>query len=141
MGIRILAICVFRNGNRILVRHGIDGADRSQFFRPLGGGVELGERTAEALTREIREETRHEIHSLELLGVLENLFTFEGRHGHEIVFVFDARFADPAAYEASVPGTDDDGEHFEAEWLALSSFTGDRKLVPDGLLEMLCSDR
>ena len=41
--IRQVAIRVFRNGDRILVAPGHDDVKGERFFRPLGGGVELGE--------------------------------------------------------------------------------------------------
>jgi hypothetical protein len=34
-----------------------------------------------------------------LLGVLENIFGWQGGTEHEVVFIFGAAFADEAAYE------------------------------------------
>ncbi|GLZ55829.1 hypothetical protein [Actinomycetospora sp. NBRC 106378] len=42
---------------------------------------------------------------VELLGVLENVFDFEGRRpGHEIVVVYAAEVADRASAERDAPG-------------------------------------
>jgi ADP-ribose pyrophosphatase YjhB (NUDIX family) len=81
---------------------GYDAAKGEIFYSPPGGGVEFGERAVDAARRELREELAAEVCGLTLLGVLENIFTFEGQPGHEIVFVFEARFADAALYEREV---------------------------------------
>lgn len=85
-----MIICLFRNGDRILAAEGFDSVKQIQFYRPLGGGVEFGEHSRDALAREIKEELNAEIEDAQLLGVIENIFTHEGRQGHEVVFVYDA---------------------------------------------------
>src|SRR5512140_1651840 len=92
--IRPLAICLFRNAGRILVFEGFDPVKQQTFYRPLGGGIEFGERAEAAVRREILEEIRAGTASLEYLFTLENIFTFNGEPGHEIVLVFDGRLAD-----------------------------------------------
>jgi hypothetical protein len=47
----------------------------------------------------IREELAFEIGDPVQLGVLENRFEYRGKPGLEIVFVFDASFADRSAYD------------------------------------------
>jgi len=139
--IRPLAICIFRDGDRILVGEGYDPVKRETFYRPLGGGIEFGERAEDALRREVREEIGAEIESLQYLFTLENIFTFNGEAGHEIVMVFDARFADDGLYaQKSIKGTETDGNQqfpFEAMWMRVSDFGPQAPLYPDGLLERL----
>jgi ADP-ribose pyrophosphatase YjhB (NUDIX family) len=72
------------------------------FQRPLGGHVEFGEYTLETVHREFREELAQELTDVRLLGVLENIFSWQGsRVGtqHEVVFIFSAAFAAADAYE------------------------------------------
>jgi len=57
------------------------------FHRPLGGSIELGEHSADAVVREIHEELGATFVRPELLGVLESVFTINGEMGHEVVFV------------------------------------------------------
>ncbi len=64
--IRPLALCLFRNSGRILVFEGYDPLKQQTFYRPLGGGIEFGERAEDAVRREIREEIRAEIASLDI---------------------------------------------------------------------------
>ena len=37
--IRPIAICLFRNANRILVSEGFDTIKQDYYYRPLGGGI------------------------------------------------------------------------------------------------------
>jgi ADP-ribose pyrophosphatase YjhB (NUDIX family) len=72
------------------------------FQRPLGGHVEFGEYALETVHREFREELAQELTDVRLLGVLENIFGWQGsRVGteHEVVFIFSAAFAAADAYE------------------------------------------
>ena len=139
--IRPLAICLFRDGDRILVGEGNDPVKRETFYRPLGGGIEFGERAEDALRREVREEIGAEIESSVYLFTLENIFTFNGEMGHEIVMVFDARFKDAALYaQETIAGTEFDGTQnfpFKALWKRLDEFGADAPLYPDGLLDAL----
>jgi ADP-ribose pyrophosphatase YjhB (NUDIX family) len=69
------------------------------FQRPLGGHVEFGEYALEAVHREFREELARELTDVRLLGVLENIFGWQGGTEHEVVFIFTAAFAAADAYE------------------------------------------
>ena len=141
--IRVLAIGVFRDGDRVLVARGTDPATRERFYRPLGGGVEFGERAADALSREIAEELGGTIEDPRLLGVLENLFDYAGRPHHEIVFVFDARFGDASWYRHDELPVTEAGVGWEpARWVPIQALaTGPERVVPAGLLSLLRSER
>jgi 8-oxo-dGTP pyrophosphatase MutT (NUDIX family) len=137
--IRVLALCVFRQGDRILVGEGYDPVKRQHFHRPLGGAIEFGETSAAALQREIREEIRAEITDTRYLGMLENIFVFNGQPGHEIVLVFDAKFVEQGLYSQSlITGIEDDRFPVRAIWRKLDA--DDQKgipLYPEGLCELV----
>jgi 8-oxo-dGTP pyrophosphatase MutT (NUDIX family) len=57
--IRVIAIFVFRDGDRILVAKCADDVKQDMFARPLGAVVEFGETSVQAIVREIREELGH----------------------------------------------------------------------------------
>ncbi|MEZ4618649.1 MAG: hypothetical protein R2867_24480 [Caldilineaceae bacterium] len=79
-----------------------------------------------------------EVADLQLLGVLESLFTVNARAGHEIVFVYDGRFADEALYAQSmIKVTEDNGVVVCASWRTLDSFDEQHRLVPEALLPLL----
>jgi 8-oxo-dGTP pyrophosphatase MutT (NUDIX family) len=86
--IRNLAVGLPRRDDHVFVSLGSDRITGDQFCRAIGGGIDFGERAADALVREFREELDVSVAPTALLGVIENLFTFEGEDGHEIVHVF-----------------------------------------------------
>jgi len=137
--IRAIAICILRRHESILVFEGHDTTKGQTFYRPLGGAIEFGEIGSQAAIREIREEIHAEITNLRPIGTLENIFTFEGRPGHEIVLVYEADFADATLYqETPIIGQEDSGERFPVLWKPLADFAGGQSpLYPDGLLELL----
>jgi len=143
--VRPLAICVFRSRDRILVMEGYDSIKQEHFYRPLGGGIEFGESGAETICRELMEEIHVEVDrpSLRYLGALENIFTFNGKPGHEIVLIYDGALMDPGLYDqAAIVGKEADGEEFSAVWKSIGEFgVGKSILYPTGLLEMLARDR
>ncbi len=140
--IRPIAIGIFRQDDRLFVAESCDPTDGRCWYRPLGGGIEFGERGHEALTRELREEIGAEITDVRYLGTLENIFHYNGSSGHEIVQVYSACFVDPAFYTndvcAGVEAFEPGGVlQFQALWKPLAGFGPDRPLYPDGLLELL----
>lgn len=138
--IRPIAICLFRHGGRILVSEAYDSSEGDYFCRPLGGGIEFGEHSRDALLREIREEVGAEVEKLELVGVLENVFTYDGARGHEIVFVYDGEFKDRVMYEGGeVQGyRAETGDRFVAKWRSPEEIRGmNARLVPKGLAALL----
>lgn len=136
--IRPIALCVFQHEGRILVYEGHDSVTRTHFFRPLGGGIEPGETSRNAVAREIAEELHLQGNDFKLLGVLENIFTLDGEPKHEIAFVYDGRFADESVYtRAELHGIEANGTPLLATWRSLASFDDGQRLVPEGLRELL----
>ena len=136
--IRALALCIFHHDGKILVNEAVDSVTQRSFFRPIGGGIEFGETSAQAIEREVQEELGLAITDARLLGTLESLFTYAGKPGHEIVQVYDAKFVDGSVYERPhLDGQESNGAPFVARWVALEGFTDVAPLVPDGLSALL----
>ena len=139
--IRPLAICVFRRGDKIFVARGYDSHKEQTFYRPIGGKIEFGERGRETVIREVREEIGAEVLDLAYLGMLENIFRFEGKPGHEIVLIYDGKFRDPALNQddLKIIGRDDGEILYEGSWKTLGFFRGASAppLYPAGLLALL----
>ncbi|MEV4142062.1 NUDIX hydrolase [Amycolatopsis sp. NPDC049691] len=137
--IRPIALGLIRRRAQILVFEGRDDVKGETYYRPLGGGVEFGERSDEALKREFREELDADVKVGELLGVLENVFAWRGNPGHEIAFVYAAEFVDPELYAKDEMKILDDPA--TARWVDLDDFkSGDKILYPNGLTELLSSE-
>ncbi len=98
--IRCLALGIIKNREgKILVHLGNDPVKKESFYRPLGGGIEYGEKSEVAVVREFEEELGLKIRLKGAPKIFENIFTYYGRPGHEIVFIFEAEFEDSSAYQ------------------------------------------
>ncbi len=138
--IRPIAIGILRRGDEILVDRGRDPTSGDVFYRPLGGALEFQEHSSDALRREFDEEIGASLTELDLLSVLENRFTYDGLPGHELTFVYEARFEDPQLYDTDVfSWRDSRSEGWEwIGWRCLADFRNEEPpLYPEGLLEIL----
>lgn len=137
--IRAIAICVFRKGDSILVCEGFDEVKQDYYFRPMGGGIEYGETSFNAIKREVLEEIGASMTNIHFLGAVENIFTHNGNLGHEIVFVYDAEFVEKTFYEkSSFVGYEDNGAAFTLHWKPISDFKSNGlRLVPEDLVTLL----
>ncbi len=137
--IRVMALCAIWRGDAILVQEGSDPATGAVFYRLPGGGVEFGEYAVQAAVREIREELEAEVIDVRLLGVFENIFTYNGEQGHEIVFVCEGAVAEPLFYDQDeLIGHEGDHDTYRAIWLPLAdALAGRATLYPDGVAALL----
>jgi len=137
--VRPLAICLFRNADKILVAEVHDPLKGPAFYRPLGGRIEYGEYAHQTIVRELQEELGAQVTDVHYLFTLENIFSYNGEIGHEIVLVHDGKLADSQLYACeTIQGREDDESAFMAVWKSLSDFeAGGQILYPSGLLERL----
>ncbi|MDX2263546.1 MAG: NUDIX domain-containing protein [Hyphomicrobiales bacterium] len=117
--IRVKSVGLFIHNGRVLTHDAVDRVKDQPFQLLMGGGVDFGEVSDAALRRELREEIGAEIANLQLLTVIENIYTFEGEAGHEIVFVYLASLADRAFYERERIPFIEPGRTEVAEWISL----------------------
>ena len=136
--IRVVALGWIRNGDRILVGEGFDQVKQNRFYRALGGGVDFGETSLVALKREFDEELGVDLTNIRHLATIENLFTFNGNPGHEIIQLYECDFVDRALYEQeSLVYTESDDKK-TAVWVAVERFrSGELRLVPEQCLQYL----
>jgi 8-oxo-dGTP pyrophosphatase MutT (NUDIX family) len=107
-----------------------------QFHRLVGGGVELGERSVDAVVREIGEELGTTLLQPRLLGVLESIFAFEGEPGHEVVFVYSGELADPETVPPEGGWFQDNGEPMFVQWRPLDDSDHPWPLYPEGAADL-----
>ena len=129
---------MIRDGDRLLLHEGIDTVKGTRFGRPLGGGIDFGEHSRDAAIREIREELGAEITDVKQLGILESIYDYEGKPGHEIVFVYEGRFVDESLYEQPSLMVTEGKRLFEAHWRSPADLEKAAiALVPEGLADLL----
>ena len=104
-----------------LLRHG------EKFYRLPGGEIEFGEKAAEALQREIKEEIGVEISVDKKLGVYENIFTFDNQKGHEIMILFEATLPPEYMQKDKIPMLE---EEFEGRCYEFVEITADKRIYP-----------
>lgn len=134
--IRPIVLGIAKNNKRILVSEGYDKVKNKAFYRCLGGGIEFQETSQEALKREFKEELSIDITVEEFCGISENIFTFQGKKGHEIVFFYNIKIKDED-YKEIYPKIDDDGEDV-AIWVDIDEFKSHKKILyPEEILKYL----
>ncbi|MGY3714401.1 NUDIX domain-containing protein [Sutcliffiella cohnii] len=69
--IRAIATCIFKKNDSILVCEGFDEFNHEYYYRPIGGGIEYGETSSNALKREVIEEIGAKITNVKLLGAMQ----------------------------------------------------------------------
>ena len=135
---RAIAIAVLRRGDEILVSEVPDPTKNITGWRPPGGGIEFGERGAETVVREIDEELGVRIEDPRYLGTVENIFRYLGVQGHQLVRVYEVRFADPELYKRDhFDCVESIGIRFTCVWKPIAGFSERAPLYPNGLMELI----
>lgn len=136
--IRVLALGLIKQGDRVFISQGYDPVKQKTFYRAMGGGVDFGETSFEALQREFQEEIQAQLINISYLGCLENLFTFNGKPGHELLQVYQCDFVDPKFYELESLTFAEGKRQKTALWVDISRFkSGELLLVPEPFLDLL----
>ena len=114
------AAIILRDGCLLAVKH-----ESSPIHYTIGGRVRMGESTADAMRREVIEETGQIIDIDRLLFINEGFFTHEGENHHEICFFY--LMQPPAAPIPDNAPTDQPGETLV--WLPVDRLA-ETELVP-----------
>lgn len=133
--IRVKALAWIEDKGFLFVVKMHDSVKGDEYYRPVGGSVEFGEHAHEAVVREVQEELNTEIALLAAPFVVENLFTCDGEQGHEIDFLFPARFTDITFYEhKTFELVEANGDKADALWISIRDcINGSLRLVPEEL--------
>jgi 8-oxo-dGTP pyrophosphatase MutT (NUDIX family) len=136
--IRVIALGLIQQNHRVFVSQGFDPTKQQTFYRALGGGVEFGETSLDALKREFWEEIQADLANIHYLGCIENVFVYDGKPGHEIIQLYRCDFADPAFYELqSMTFSEGDRSHL-ALWVDIQRIqSGELILYPTQCLQYL----
>lgn len=132
--IRPIAGAIIKNGNKIFVGSGYDEIKKEKFYRIMGGGIKFRETAVQALKREFREEFAAELINIKLLKIIENIFIYNGDHGHEIAYIYEADFKDKKMYEDKKYPVLDSKIQNAAEWI---EYNESLKIYPQGTDELV----
>ena len=136
--IRVLALGLIKKDNRVFISQGYDPVKQKTFYRAMGGGVDFGETSLEALKREFQEEIQAKLTNISYLGCLENLFTFNGKQGHELLQVYQCDFVDAKFYELESLVFAEGKRQKTALWVDIALFkSGELLLVHEPFLALL----
>lgn len=136
--IRVIALGLIENNHRIFVSRGYDPQKQITFYRALGGGVDFGEHSRDALKREFMEELNAEITDIEYLDCLESIFVYNGKQEHEIIQLYKCKFADRQFYEQEQIQFQEGDRQKLALWVPIALFkSGEAQLFPEGFIKFL----
>lgn len=133
--IRPIALGLAIKNNKVLVSEGYDKVKDQTFYRCLGGGIEFLEKSDEALKREFKEEIGADVTVKDFLGLEENIFTFNGKNGHELIFIYTVDVKD-CDYKDEYTIIDEVDSF--AKWMDIEQFkSGKEILYPTAVIEYL----
>ncbi|MDM5156807.1 NUDIX hydrolase [Bacillus sp. DX1.1] len=133
---RAKAFGIILHNERILVQKYL--MESETYYRPLGGSIELGEKSTETVIREFKEELSTQVEVINYLGCLENIFYVNEEIGHEIIQLYSLRFIDASLYEIEMIPILKEEPHVYAKWIPITVFLNQEKtLYPNGLAEFL----
>jgi len=125
--IRPIVLGLAIKDNKLLVSEGFDKVKNQTFYRCLGGGIEFLEKSTDALKREFKEEINIDIVIKDFLGISENIFTYEGKNAHELVFYYNINIL-TEDYKEEYIVTDDNGQS-KAVWIDINEFKNGNKIL------------
>ena len=138
---RNIAIALIIRDGYILVGESFDDVKNEIFYRPLGGGIETGEDREDGLHRELKEELGAELMNVSLCTTFENIFTYRGKPGHELVHLYSADLKDERLYQRDLRVLVNDTTPQDPEtacWMPIQYFQDAKApLYPERLLEYI----
>lgn len=125
--IRPIVLGIAIKNNKLLVQEGFDSVKNQTFYRCLGGGIEFGEKSYEALKREFLEEIQLDITLKDFLGISENVFTLYGKKAHEIVFFYSINIKDSDYKEDYI--ITEVNKTIKAKWVDINDFKNGKSIL------------
>lgn len=113
IGVGVGAIILNDKGEVFLAKRGLKAKNERGKWEFPGGGVEFGERMADAIKREMKEEYDIEIETIEQLETLDHLIPEEGQHWVAPTFIAKIVKGEPRIME--------EGKCDEIGWFGIDS--------------------
>ena len=136
--IRPIAISIVRNKEAVLAYQRQDDITNKKFYRLVGGCIEFGEKSDEALSREFLEELSLELTNIKLITSFESIFEFNNEKLHEIVYLFESQFVDKSTYHQEKISGLEGNRAFEAKWISVNDLLSEKYIIfPKEILKYL----
>lgn len=126
MQITVKAMLIVRNDDKLLFSRGFDTVKKEAFLRPLGGHVEFGETGAETIRREMLEEVDCDALNIRFVSVVENIFIYNGKQGHEIILMYEGKLANETLREREKFLFKEGRREVEAGWYSKADVENER---------------
>lgn len=125
--IRFVALGAVHREDELLVFEGEAPESGDPYYRLLGGGVEFGERSRDAVVREFDEELGVEFADPTRVGTFERVFSHGGETGHEVWRVYEGHIVEDWPYDReSFTFTEPElGTEHLARWMPVESLRAD----------------
>lgn len=125
---------VIRNGNKILVHHGI----KRDYYTLPGGRVKDGESTITALKREIKEEMGLDTEFVKPFSFIENFFEMDNKNYHELLVTHELKFTNEEVYKKQIikPIEEEKNGKLEFVWMDIDELQN-VTFLPQKLLKYL----
>jgi len=135
---KALGIILYNNKILLEEQEGKHSKGTGIFYRPIGGTIELGEKSNETIIREYNEEIAVDIEIKNHIGCLENIFEIDGKIGHEIIQIYLVEFIDKSLYQKESFNVIEGRKTTFTKWISLEEIIdGEKILFPNGLIELL----
>lgn len=131
---------LIQKDNQLLLeeKYGRHSKGEGVYYRPIGGTIEFGESSCEALKREFFEELAMEIDIKHYVTCIENIFEINTVIGHEITQVYEAAFKDISLYQKENFRVVEGNQSTVAKWIFIKDLHEGRKLLfPEKLIDFL----
>lgn len=139
----VKALCIVKQGTKLLVSRDYDSVKKHYYFRPLGGSVDYLELSEDTVRREFMEELGVTLTNIKYLGTIENIFTMNGTDYHEIDFIYEGDIKEKEIYGKSEIEFIEGGKKSLAMWVEYNEFINrNLVLVPEeifGYIEKIIS--
>jgi ADP-ribose pyrophosphatase YjhB (NUDIX family) len=116
----VKVMCLIRHEDKLLLSKGYDRVKDEYFYRFLGGSLDFGELLQDGVRREIREELQCEAEDLSFLEIIENIFTYEEKKGHQLVFLYRCDLSNKELYQREKIHIIEDTYELDAQWVPIA---------------------
>ena len=115
--LNVRAAGIIIHNNKLLIHRDIE----ADHYALIGGRIEIGENSEDALKREIQEEIGKEIEIMGNVATIENFFEMNLKKYHEIMFVHQLEFKNEEDKKIQETIKNIEGkEYLQYEWLDLN---------------------